>query len=249
MTTEPVHKEAQNGWMPISTYQIHPFNKNNWYMDSPRVLVYVPNRYVTIASYGYTQKGKGRWVDITGRVCEPVSWMPVPADPDEVNKMNLAFDAMIFAREAHKEQRRKYTNNPYVDHLAEVAGLVATVSPYSPAMIAVAWLHDCVEDCGVSIDEIEMKFGLEVAIGVSGLSDVEQGNRAERKHLSRERLATCSSWIQTIKVADLISNTSSIVIHDPKFAVVYLEEKRLLLNVLTKADKRLVAIANQHVIY
>ena len=41
----------------------------------------------------------------------------------------------------------------------------------------------------------------------------------------------------------MISNTSSIVEHDPKFAVVYLEEKRLLLDVLKNADPRLLEIA------
>jgi GTP diphosphokinase / guanosine-3',5'-bis(diphosphate) 3'-diphosphatase len=161
--------------------------------------------------------------------------------------VSIAYEAMMFAHEVHKDQRRKYTGNPYVDHLAEVAGIVATVSHQAnaspPTMIAVAWLHDCVEDCGVELQEIEDRFGTTVAIGVSGLSDVEQGNRAERKAASRERLSMCSGWIQTIKCADLISNTSSIVMHDPKFAETYLEEKRLLLAVLTKADPRLRELA------
>lgn len=165
--------------------------------------------------------------------------------------MSLAFDAMTYAREIHKDQRRKYTKNPYTDHLAEVAGIVATVAddlmaPYD-VICATAWLHDCVEDQAVSLWDIESQFGTLVAIGVSGLSDIEQGNRAVRKRLSRERLAQCSDWIQTIKVADLISNTSSIVQHDPKFAVTYLEEKRLLLDVLTKADPRLLQIARNQI--
>ncbi|NLD69639.1 MAG: guanosine polyphosphate pyrophosphohydrolase, partial [Limnobacter sp.] len=41
--------------------------------------------------------------------------------------MDLAFDAMMFARQVHSRQVRKYSGNPYVDHLAEVAGIVATV--------------------------------------------------------------------------------------------------------------------------
>ncbi len=164
--------------------------------------------------------------------------------------MSLAFEAMMFAREVHKDQVRKYTANPYVDHLAEVAGIVATV-PYTAivsgistdAMIAVAWLHDCREDQGVTGEEIEDRFGMRVAVGVALLSDFETGNRAERKAAGRVRLADAPSWVQTIKCADLISNTSSIVKHDPKFAVTYLEEKRLLLDVMTKADLRLLTIA------
>lgn len=161
--------------------------------------------------------------------------------------MSIAYEAMIFARHVHRDQKRKYTGNPYADHLAEVAGIMATIEA-TDMMIAVAWLHDCVEDCGVTLEEIEERFGFVVAIGVSGLSDIEQGNRAERKQLSRDRLESCSGWIQSIKCADLISNTSSIVMHDPKFAVTYLEEKRLLLDVMTKADPRLLALARESIV-
>ncbi|WP_235851129.1 HD domain-containing protein [Paraburkholderia piptadeniae] len=154
------------------------------------------------------------------------------------------FAAMHFARRVHREQKRKYTGAPYFDHLAEVAGIVATVDS-SPEAIAVAWLHDCVEDQRVIEVELISLFGGFIAEGVMWLSDLEVGNRAERKAASRERLARAPGWVQTIKCADLISNTSSIVRHDPKFAVTYLEEKRLLLDVLTKADRRLWVIAKE----
>lgn len=164
---------------------------------------------------------------------------------------NLAFRAMQFAREAHKDHVRKYSGNPYFDHLAEVAGIVATADIHPsalPLVLAVAWLHDYVEDINpnggqyVLTNEFESYLVVE---GVMWLSDLEQGNRAERKAASRERLARAPGWVQTIKCADLISNTSSIVMHDPKFAVTYLEEKRQLLAVLTKADRRLHAMALQ----
>lgn len=47
--------------------------------------------------------------------------------------MGIAFKAMQCARTAHKNQVRKYTDNPYVDHLAEVAGIVSTVSGWDVA--------------------------------------------------------------------------------------------------------------------
>jgi (p)ppGpp synthase/HD superfamily hydrolase len=156
----------------------------------------------------------------------------------------IAYEAMMFARHAHSHQRRKYGSAPYFDHLAEVAGIVATVDN-SPETMATAWLHDCREDQGVTGEEIESLFGIRVAVGVALLLDLEQGNRAERKAMSRDRLASAPGWVQNIKCADLISNTSSIVMHDPKFAVTYLEEKRLLLDRLTKADSRLLALARE----
>ena len=159
---------------------------------------------------------------------------------------DLAFRAMMFAREVHADQRRKYLDTPYSDHLAEVAGIVATVAPSDMAteMVAVAWLHDCVEDQGVEIADLFRRFGSTVAFGVEALSDVETGNRAERKAAARARLAGSPPWVQTIKCADLISNTSSIVMHDPKFAEVYLREKRDLLAALTQADRRLWEVAS-----
>ncbi len=167
--------------------------------------------------------------------------------------MSLAYEAMMFAREVHKDQRRKYTNNPYIDHLAEVAGIVAGAGVKIPDYgavkareyaIAIAWLHDCMEDQAVTYGDLIRRFDVLVAGGVSLLSDMERdGNRAARKAASRERLDRAAGWVQSIKCADLISNTSSIVQHDPKFAVTYLEEKRLLLDVMTKADPRLLALA------
>lgn len=160
---------------------------------------------------------------------------------------DLAYKAMIFAREAHKDQRRKYTDEPYFLHLAEVAGIVATVDDGIGPAIEVAFLHDTVEDCGITRVQLQDRFGYVVAYGVWCLSDTETGNRKQRKALARERLHDVPGWIQTIKVADLMSNTSSIVRHDPKFAPVYLEEARLMLDVLTRADPRLLAIARQQI--
>jgi guanosine-3',5'-bis(diphosphate) 3'-pyrophosphohydrolase len=161
---------------------------------------------------------------------------------------DLTFRAMEFARHAHRDQKRKYTGNPYADHLAEVAGIVASVTQW-PEAVAVAWLHDCREDQGVTDETLVREFGLMVADGVALLSDLETGNRAQRKAASRARLAAAPGWVQTIKCADLISNTSSIVEHDPKFSVTYLEEKRLLLGAMRLADQRLLRIASKQAQY
>lgn len=162
----------------------------------------------------------------------------------------IAYEAMMFAREAHATQRRKYTGEPYITHLADVVAISMSIGWHEPFIhpdkfMAVGWLHDCVEDVGVTYEQLADRFGLDVAAGVMYLSDLETGNREARKSASRARLAGAPGWIQTIKVADLISNTGSIVEHDPKFAVTYLEEKRLLLDVLTKADPRLLSIARE----
>lgn len=146
--------------------------------------------------------------------------------------------ALLFAVEAHSKQVRKYTGEPYLAHLAEVAGIAAACAPRNlhRVMVCVSLLHDCMEDQGVTHDELVERFGDVVAGGVRLLSDLEPGNRASRKAAARERLARAPGWVQTIKCADLISNAPSIIKHDPKFAAVYREEARLLLGRLTDAD-------------
>ncbi|WP_119271665.1 HD domain-containing protein [Taklimakanibacter deserti] len=154
----------------------------------------------------------------------------------------LVYEAMQFARQVHKDQKRKYTNEPYSSHLAEVAGIVAAVTD-NPEALATAWLHDTVEDQHVDLRVIAQRFGEKVAEGVEALSDIENGNRKDREAASRQRLHAAAPWIQTIKVADIISNSSTIALHDPGYAPKYLDEKRAMLAVLDHADSRLMDIA------
>jgi guanosine-3',5'-bis(diphosphate) 3'-pyrophosphohydrolase len=87
-----------------------------------------------------------------------------------------------------------------------------------------------------------------MVVALSDPPKVEGGpNRKARKAQDRVRLSQAPADVQTVKVADMIDNTESIVAHDPKFAKLYLEEKRLLLEVLTKADPKLVTIAKNQV--
>ena len=158
--------------------------------------------------------------------------------------MGIIGKAAEFAMWAHGGQKRKYTGEPYVVHCCEVAELVAAAGLYDH-YVAAAWLHDTLEDqpIRVSYRLLDAEFGQLVADTVCALSDLELGNHAERKLKSRQRLAQASDEAKTIKLADLISNTRSIVRDDPKFAVVYLEEKHAMLQVLKEGDRLLYAEA------
>lgn len=158
-------------------------------------------------------------------------------------------EAESFAREAHGSigQVRKYTGEPYAVHLAAVADLVSRTPSATEAMVAAAWLHDVLEDVpSVSIDHIEVVFGPEIAAIVLQLTNVsrpEDGNRATRKAKDRDHLAQASPEAQTIKLADLLDNASSILAHDRAFAKVFLREMGELLAVLTKGDAELQKLA------
>lgn len=153
--------------------------------------------------------------------------------------------AMLYALDAHRNQKRKYTGEPYSVHLAEVVGYVASIPWIEPRAFAVAWLHDVCEDCGVTLDVLGEEFGAYIAWCVAVLTDKPStwGNRKARKHEQRERLARAPGAIQSIKCADIISNTQSIALHDPKFAPVYIDECVTLLSVLQAADPQLRMLA------
>ena len=166
--------------------------------------------------------------------------------------MDIVYKAQVFATAAHHAvgQRRKYTNEPYIVHPADVVNIIQTNVGYTDNMLAAAWLHDTVEDTGVTIDVIEYEFGKEIAELVGWLTDVskpEDGNRAVRKAIDREHSAMAPAEAQTVKLADLISNSKSITEHDPDFAVTYLKEKRELLKVMTKGDPILHAMASKFI--
>jgi (p)ppGpp synthase/HD superfamily hydrolase len=166
--------------------------------------------------------------------------------------MDIVRKAQVYAMAAHAAvgQKRKYTNEPYIVHPAEVAKIVASVPGSTPDMVAAAWLHDVVEDTGCTFTDIHMAFGIDIATLVGWLTDVskpEDGNRAHRKAIDREHSAMAPAEAQTVKLADLISNSRSIVQHDPAFAKTYLEEKRLMLEVMTKGDPTLMAEARKYI--
>ena len=170
----------------------------------------------------------------------------------ELAGMDIVHKAQVYAMAAHAAvgQRRKYTNEPYIVHPAEVAAMVATVPGSTPEMVAAAWLHDVVEDTGCTLTDVHLAFGADVAALVGWLTDVskpEDGPRWYRKKLDREHTAQAPAEAQTVKLADLISNSRSIMAHDPKFARTYLEEKRQLLVVMTRGDAGLHAEASKYV--
>jgi (p)ppGpp synthase/HD superfamily hydrolase len=171
--------------------------------------------------------------------------------------MNLIEKAKQFAHDAHDfiGQKRKYSGENYWVHTDEVAAIVATVTE-NEFVIAAAHLHDTVEDVNqnrFTIVDISKTFGLEVASLVRELTDVYTReaypglNRAMRKDLEARRLGTISAEAQTIKVADIISNSKDILAQDEKFAKVYLKEKEVVLSYLTKANPILLERAKNHI--
>ena len=145
---------------------------------------------------------------------------------------NLEKRARLWAIRWHGEQVRKYTGEPYWHHPEAVAMLVKTVR-HTREMIAAAYMHDVIEDTLCTEAEMREAFGNAVTDLVMWLTDVSRpadGNREARKRIDRAHTAAAPPAAKTVKLADLIDNSRSIIPRDPDFARVYLKEKRLLLD-------------------
>ena len=143
---------------------------------------------------------------------------------------------------AHERQVRRYTGEPYWYHPIAVATLIlekADPANVDTNMVCAAHLHDVVEDTDSTVEDIRIVFNRDISELVEWLTDTsrpEDGVRAVRKKIDRDRLAEAPARAQTIKLADLIHNSDSIITHSPTFAKVYIAEVELLLKVLTKGD-------------
>ncbi len=125
--------------------------------------------------------------------------------------------ALDFAADRHSPQRRKgEASEPYLNHLAEVARLVAEATQGGdPTLVVAALLHDSIEDTETTGAELGREFGAEVAAIVDEVTDDKSLPKAERKQLQIERAARASPRAKMIKLADKTSNLRSIVRSPP----------------------------------
>lgn len=144
---------------------------------------------------------------------------------------DLILRAAAFAAEAHKNQKRKYAPIPYIVHPARVAAAVSKYQLATYGMVAAAWLHDVVEDCGVSLATLDHDFGPVVAKLVEELTNVSKKiqpplRRAERMRLDRERIKGISLEAKIIKLADRTDNLMDLatVPNEMEYKGLYVQE-------------------------
>ena len=124
--------------------------------------------------------------------------------PDE----ELIPQAAEFAEKAHEGQVRKGSGEPYYNHPRAVAKLVAQRTTDARLIIA-AYLHDTMEDCGVTYRKIADLFGTQVADHVQALTnDEEQLKTRGKVPYMREKLLHLPSDTLLVKLCDTLHNTS-----------------------------------------
>ena len=125
-----------------------------------------------------------------------------------MHPIRLISEAAEFAAHRHTGMARKGRGNePYVNHLAEVANLLATAMDGRDAeLIAAGWLHDTIEDAVATQEELAQKFGERVASLVSEVTDDMRLPKSTRRQLQIVDSPGKSPSAKLIKIADKISN-------------------------------------------
>lgn len=125
--------------------------------------------------------------------------------------------ALDYAAKKHVSQRRKgEAQEPYINHLAEVAHLLADATGGNDANLVIAGLlHDCIEDQGVTYDELVELFGTDVAGLVREVTDDKSLLKAERKRLQVEHAPHASARARMLKIADKTSNLRAMLVSPP----------------------------------
>jgi guanosine-3',5'-bis(diphosphate) 3'-pyrophosphohydrolase len=112
----------------------------------------------------------------------------------------------------HVHQRRKgAAQEPYINHLLEVASLVAQATDgIVPRVVIAALLHDAMEDQAVKAEVIASEFGQNVAEIVMEVTDDKTLPKAERKRKQVENAPKKSREAKLIKLADKTSNVRAV---------------------------------------
>ena len=121
--------------------------------------------------------------------------------------------ALDFAAHKHSDQRRKgAAAEPYINHLAQVARLLAEATGgHDLVLVLGGLLHDAIEDTDTTREELEDAFGPEVAALIAEVSDDKTLPQSERKRLQVETASRKSTRAKMIKLADKTSNLRSLI--------------------------------------
>ena len=133
------------------------------------------------------------------------------------NDLPKLLQAISFAAKKHSTQKRKGADEqPYINHVLEVANLLANVGQVMDFDVLIAAvLHDTVEDTATTATEIDEKFGANVGKMVMEVTDDKSLPKAERKLLQIEHAPHLSDGAKLIKLGDKISNIRDVTENPP----------------------------------
>ena len=123
---------------------------------------------------------------------------------------DIILGAKKFAQEKHKNQKRKDGVTPYSDHLEGVVNRLKNLGVTDKDVLCAAWLHDIIEDTDVTFDQINERFGREVAEIVLSLSKDQNILKKDREVQYINQLKDASFQTKIIKLCDISANLKDL---------------------------------------
>lgn len=129
----------------------------------------------------------------------------------KINEYKMVINAIEFATERHGKQVRKGTKIPYVTHPVAVGMILAGLG-CSQDLIVAGILHDCIEDAGVTFEEIASEFNAAVANIVRNCSEPDrQASWRTRKEQTLAHLKVVEDNACIVSCTDKLHNLLSII--------------------------------------
>ena len=163
----------------------------------------------------------------------------------------LLLDAVAFAADKHRNQRRKDAEaSPYINHPIALASLLKREGVDDVAVLCAALLHDTIEDTNTTPDELRVLFGEVITSVVLEVTDDKTIDKVERKRLQVQHAHALSDRAKLVKLADKICNVYDIVAAPPASWTLhrkreYLQWAREVVDGMRGAHPRLEAIFDE----
>lgn len=110
--------------------------------------------------------------------------------------------ARAIAHEAHEGQKDKSGRDYVTAHVADVARRVTTTGEYDPTAVAVAWLHDTIEDTPLTENDLRHMFPPPIVEAVAAITHYPHESRWDYY-----RRVKANPIALRVKLADIASNT------------------------------------------
>ena len=148
---------------------------------------------------------------------------------------------IAFAIEAHQNTNHLYDGKPYSVHLAMVAMYVQKYINIVPEsqhdnMIKAAWLHDTIEDCRLTYNDIKSVAGEEVAEIVFALTNEKGRTRKERANGNYYAGIVNVPFARFVKLCDRLANVKYSKDTHSRMLEVYKKEHSDFINQLIPSD-------------
>lgn len=145
----------------------------------------------------------------------PHGALAMTAPPDDRAPVSALLEALHFAADKHRDQRRKGEDaSPYINHPIFVAEILSRFGVTDPVTLQAAVLHDTIEDTETTAEELERVFGREVRDVVLEVTDDQALARAARKDRQVTRAPALSRRAKLVRIADKIANVHDVT-HSP----------------------------------